>query len=373
MKKLIILLLFFICQNVNAKTIVTPYLKVKEVDNNYIVNDLEKIEKETYYKQEKIERDYKYLKEPSNLYNIKTDEIIYGKYTPYQKTKLKNKNLDEDIKTIYYYQDLKKIDNLIVKNINNILITKIIIRYKDKIIYETNKINKEYHIQLMKKYSPEYLTLEITCFLNQGDLKGNFLIQNNNFIKENIEITEKGFSTINLKLINLLTKLEYDQKVRKTNNIDNKFYIKLIKKEKLYRYREKYYKYYKDDTIISKEVNKDYRITEIINRYYLYRKEIIELYDNIKLNEYLDIDKIIKNTTIPTSKLKFNYQKNCGDTILTISYADADADYADYEITTNVNFNCPKYEKSNTKKGKTKSLNREIFSILFNTFFLRKL
>ena len=61
MKKLLILLLFFSCLNVNAKQVVTPYLKVGEVSSNYLVNSLEKIDVVTFYKQEKIKRDYKYL------------------------------------------------------------------------------------------------------------------------------------------------------------------------------------------------------------------------------------------------------------------------------------------------------------------------
>src|SRR5699024_11984293 len=63
-----------------------------------------------------------------------------------------------------------------------------------------------YNIKLSKKYSPEYLTLDIICFLNQEDIKGSFKIVNSNYINEKITETKKGYSKEKLKLINYLTK-----------------------------------------------------------------------------------------------------------------------------------------------------------------------
>ena len=85
MKILLILLLFFCWNNVSAKTIVTPYLKVGEVNANYQPKDNEKIEKVTYYKQEKIDKEFKYLEECNLEYPLKSNEVTYGEYTNYSK------------------------------------------------------------------------------------------------------------------------------------------------------------------------------------------------------------------------------------------------------------------------------------------------
>lgn len=360
MKILIVLLLFFYYENVSARTITTPYLKVGEVDSIYQVNTNEKIEKVTYYKQEKIDKDYKYLEVPNDEYSIKSDEIIYGEYSFFQKEKLNDDSLDEDIKTIYYYKDLKKIDNLIIKDINNLLITKITLKYKDKTIYEGTTKN----IKLSKKYSPEYLTLDITCFLNQGDIKGSFKIVNSNYINEKIIVIKKGYSKVKLKLINHLTKTLYDDKVLKTSNLEDKFYIKVISKEKLYRYRKKYYKCYKDESITDTLVHDGYKVIDTTYKYYLYRKEKIEVYDDIKFSNYLDLSKVIKESTIPLSKLEFNYSNTCSKTNLTIKYQD-------FKENIDVTFKCPDYSKSTIHKGKTKSFLRNLIAILFKTLFLR--
>lgn len=366
MKLLLILLLFFSCLNVSAKTIVTPYLKVGEVSSNYQVKDNEKIEEVTYYKQEKINKDFKYLESATKEYTIKSNEVKYGEYSNYQKKRLDNKNLDEDIKKVYYYQDLKRIDNLTIKNIDKLLITKITLKYKDNIIYQSSDLKKEYKINLPKKYSPIYLTLDITCFLNQGDMRGSFLIESDNYVNRNIKVINKGFNNLNIKLINCLERTLYDKEIKTTNDIDDKFYINVISKETMYRYRKKYYKYYKDESKIDDKVLAGYKVVSTFNKYYLYRKEIIEVYDNIILNNYLDLDKVIKTSTIPLSKLEFNYDNNCGSTVLSIKYKD-------FKVDIDVIFNCEDYPKSKVKIGKTKSFKRELFAILFKTIFLKKL
>ena len=170
MKILIILLLFFSFEEVSAKTITTPYLSVGSVDSSYQVKDNEKVEKVTYYKQEKIDKSFKYLKDANSEYSIKTNDIKYGEYGDYQEKRKLNKMLDEDSKTIYYYKELKKIDSLVIKDINNLLITNITLRYKDNIIYEGDNHN----INLSKEYSPEYLVLEVTCFFKSRGFERNF-------------------------------------------------------------------------------------------------------------------------------------------------------------------------------------------------------
>ena len=94
MKILLILLLFFWWNNVSAKTVVTPYLKVGEVNASYQAKDNEKIEKVTYYKQEKIDKEFKYLEKCNLEYPLKSNEVTYGEYTNYSKEKLNDKRLD---------------------------------------------------------------------------------------------------------------------------------------------------------------------------------------------------------------------------------------------------------------------------------------
>ncbi len=363
MKVFIILLLLFLSYDkVFAKTITTPYYEVGEVDINYQVKTNERKEKITYYKQEKITKDFKYLEAPNSEYNIKTTEVKYGKYSNFTKEKKDDETLDEDTKTIYYYQELKKIDTLTISDIDNLLITNITIKYQEDIIYEGDSKK----IKLNKEYSPEYLTLEITCFLNQEDLKGSFKIKNKDYINTEITVTDKGYSKVNLKLINCLLKTIYDEKVLKTSNIEDKFYINIIDKVTLYRYRKKYYKCYKEEIITDTKVNLGYRVIETIDKYYLYRKEEIEVYDDIKLSNYLDLSKVIKSSTIPINKLTFEYTNNCSKTTLTIKYKD-------FKETIDINFSCKVYSKSKRRIGKTKSLKREIFSRFFKTIILRKL
>ena len=362
MKIILILLLFFSCDNVLAKTITTPYIQVEEVNSNYQVKSNEQIKKVTYYKQEKINKNYKYLEDANKEYPFKSNEVIYGKYSSFDKVKKNDNSLDEDVKTIYYYNALKKIDSITIKDIKNLLITKITLKYKDTTSYEGSSKN----IKLSKKYSPEYLTLNIICFLNQEDIKGSFRIVNSNYINEKITVTKKGYNKIKLKLINHLVKTLYDEKILKTSNIEDKFYIKIISKEKLYRYRKKYYKCYKNDFLIDTSVHDGYKVVNTINKYYLYRKEIIEVYDDITLSNYLDLSKVIKKSTIPLSKLNFNYFNNCSNTKLTIKYQD-------FKENIDITFDCITYPKSKVNKGKTKSFIKEIFGILFKTLFLRNL
>ena len=100
----------------------------------------------TFYKQEKINRDYKYLEKANDIYTIKTNEVKYGEYSDYQEKRIKDDSLDEERSVIYYYQELKKIDSLKIEKVNNLLITKIILKYKDNIIYKGNDLD----IKLLK-------------------------------------------------------------------------------------------------------------------------------------------------------------------------------------------------------------------------------
>ena len=363
MKRFLILLLFFICIDVNAKSITTPYLKVGEVSFNYKVNSLEKIDVVRFYKQEKIDRDYKYLEKGNDIYTIKTNEIKYGEYGDYQKKRIKDDSFYEDKKIVYYYQELKKVDKLKIENVSNLLIIKIVLKYKDNIIYQGNSLD----IKLSKKYSPEYLEMFVTCFLNQSDIKGEFTVNSGEYINSKFIIKDKGYNEVNIKLINQLKKTMYEDKILTANNLDSKFYVNIVDRKIFYRYRKKYYKYYKDDVILDTKINPSYKVIDVIDKYYLYRKEIIEVFDDIKLSNYLDVSKVIKSSTVSLSKINFIYNNDvCGDSILTLKYKD-------FKVNLDVNFSCVKYSKSKVEKGITKSFERKVLGILFKTLFLRKL
>ena len=356
--QLLILLLFFFFSNltVNAKTYETPYLKVGEVTKDYEVSSIEKIEPITYYEQEKITKDYKYLETATSNYPIKTNDIKYGKYSLYTKTKSTKDNIEIETKLQYHYQELKKLSYLEIENLNNLTITNLKLFYKDELIYAKENINAPLKIILKKAYSPEFLNLELTCFLNQGDKKGSFKISNSNYLKIEKELTTKGFTTMNLKLINNLEKLEYEEEVKITDDLSDKFYIKVLKEEKFYRFRKIYYKYYEDTKITSDKVLEGYQVINTFSKYYLYRKEKIVTYDDIILNDYIDVDKVIKSSTIPLSKLNFTYNESTSSLLIT---------YQDYEIKIPITFNYTK-TKSTVTKGKVKSLKRELFAFLLS-------
>lgn len=337
---MILLLLLFFCPCVSAKTVQTDYLEVKEVDNNYVLKEDEKIKVVPYYKQVKNNPSFKYMIKDLDGYNCDYNDMEYGKYSKFQKYKLDSSFLDEEEKVVYFYKDLKKIKMFSIKNINNLMITNITLKYKNKVIYSTDEIKNTYQIILDRTYSLLDLTLDITCFLNQENDEGSFLIYNDNYINSKYVVKNKGFNYLNIKLINSMERWKFDKSINKTTNIDDKFYIKLIKKEKYYRYRPIYYKCYKDEITVSNRVLEGYRVVDSYNKYYLYRKERIEFYDDIILKDYLDLDKVIISSTIPLSKLHFEYINNCSDTYLYVSYRD-------YEIKIKVKFECSNYNKKN--------------------------
>ena len=147
------------------------------------------------------------------------------------------------------------------------------------------------------------------------------LIENNDvYLKGKIKIKEKGVVTKKIRLINYLTKLKMNKKVKVTTNYNDLPYYRLLKKEKLYRYRRKLYKYKKNDTLLtSNRVLDGYKVDRVekINR--IYRKEVFTFYDDIKL-DYLDWDKILVSSTIPLKELKLYKSKECGKMKLKLVY-----------------------------------------------------
>ncbi|HIS38344.1 MAG TPA: hypothetical protein IAB45_02415 [Candidatus Onthousia faecavium] len=365
MKKLSLLLLLFLYLNLDisichAKTYETPYLLVEKVDQDYKVGQNEKIKTVTYYVQEKINKDYKYLEEPTSEYPLITKEKKYSNYL-YSLTKPTLNNIELEEEYLYSYQEIKKINKLNLTICNNLLITSIKIYYKDKLIYESNK-NKD-TIKLDDYYSPEYLVIDLTFFLNQGDSKGTFTLSNSDYIKIKDTIKDKGFSTKKFKVINYIANYKYDNFVKFTTDIRDKFYLKILTKTKIYKYRKVYYKCNEDTRITSQELLDSYKVIDTYHEYYLYRKEKIETFDHITVIDYLDLSKVIKTSTIPLSKLKFNYEPN--GTTLVIAYQD-------YKINLPLTF---KYtnKKSTITKGKVKNLSKGFIAFIIKTIFLRNL
>ena len=365
MKKLSLLLLLFLCLSLdinicNAKTYETPYLLVGEVDKDYKLAQNEKIKTVTYYIQEKINKDYKYLEASTTKYPLITKEKKYSNYF-YSLTKPTISNIDLEEEYLYSYQELKKINSLNLSNYDNLLVTSLKIYNKDKLIYKSNEIKDT--IKLDDYYSPEYLVIDLTFFLNQGDSKGTFTLSNSDYIKIKDTIKDKGFSTKRFKVINYIANYKYDNSIKYTTDISDKFYLKVLTKTKIYKYRKVYYKCYEDTRITSKELLDSYEIIDTYHKYYLYRKEKIETFDHIQVTDYLDLSKVIKMSTIPLGKLKFNYQTNGNNLLIT---------YQDYKINISLTFNYT-YEKSNVTKGKVKSLPKGILAFIIKTIFVRNL
>ena len=161
--------------------------------------------------------------------------------------------------------------------------------------------------------SPDYLKEEITYY--------HYLeLEKINYLKGKIKLKEKGVVTKKIRLINYLTRLKMSKKVKVTTDYNDLPYYRLLRKEKLYRYRRKLYKYKKNDTLLtSNRVLDGYKVDKVekINR--IYRKEVFTFYDNIKL-DYLDWDKILVSSTIHLKELKLYKSKECGKMKLKLVY-----------------------------------------------------
>ncbi len=233
-------------------------------------------------------------------------------------------------KIIYYYQKLQKVKEFTIDG-EDIKISNIKFLDDNKVIYDSSLGVKK--IVLDKFYDPSNLKLVITCFLLQSSKKGIIKIKSQNYIKKDLVITSKGYNTLEIKGMDLLVDLLYDEKIYKGFNLDDS-YVKIVRQEKRVYYQSKFYKCFKKKRMVSKDILKGYKVVDTFFKYFLYRKERIVLYDKIVLNDYFDLDKVIKESSVPLSRLHFKYV-NCRNQIVTLKYKD-------YEVKFPVVFRCQK-------------------------------
>ena len=330
---LLVLFLFLCSENVNAKVLSIPDQLVKEVNKNYIIQDNEYVLTKKIYYQEEINpsiSDSYYLEEsvPKD-YPIKTQYFLKGKWSSWSTKKLEDlTDLEEETKTVVFYQDLKKVNKIILKDFGNVGLLSLSIAGNTKIYSSLKEVyypNKEIIIELDDDYYPWELELELTTFVLQENTNASFTITSDipGYINRKISLNTHGLTKNKIKILECLEKMLLDERILTTTDYVDLPYRKFIKEEKLYRYREVRYKYQKEAKKTSGEqIEKGYKVVDEEIKYYLYREEQIEVYDDIKLNDYVDLDKIVKRSTIPLKEIKISSSNQCGDTLLTISVRD---------------------------------------------------
>lgn len=303
----------FLClfiTNVYAETVETPYLlsdastdKTREIMK----------EDDLYYLRKEGEISSNYYSSKPNDYNIKTDMFIYGKYSDYTTKEINSSDYLKEMITYYHYLELEKINYLKVLISDNITILDIKLN-NDKL--ESN--NNTYYF---KKCKIEDSSLEIKLMILENSSNNYLLIENDDvYLKGKIKIKEKGIVTKKIELINYLTRLKMSNKEKVTTSYNDLPYYRLLKKEKLYRYRRKLYKYKKNDTLLtSNRVLDGYKLDRVEKINKIYRKEVFTFYDDIKL-DYLDWDKILVSSTVPLGELKLYKSKECGKMNLKLVY-----------------------------------------------------
>ncbi len=330
---LLVLFLFLFSEDVNAKVLSIPDQLVKEVDKNYIIQDNEYILTKKIYYQEEINpsiSDSYYVEEsvPED-YPIKTQYLLKGNWSSWSTEKLEDlTDLEEETKTVVFYQDLKKVNKIILKDFCYVGLLSLSIAGNTKIYSSLKEVyypNKEIVIELDDDYYPWELELELTTFVLQENTNASFTITSDipGYINRKISLNTHGLTKNKIKILECLEKMLLDERVLTTTDYVDLPYRKFIKEEKLYRYREVRYKYQKEAKKISGEqIEKGYKVVGEEIKYYLYREEQIEVYDDIKLNDYVDLDKIVKRSTIPLKEIKISSSNQCGDILLTISVRD---------------------------------------------------
>ena len=303
----------FLClfiTNVYAETVETPYLVADTSTDK--TREIMK-EEDLYYLRKEGETSNNYYSSKPDDYDTKTDMFIYGKYSKYTTKEINSPDYLKEELTYYHYLELEKINYLKVLTSSNITILDI--KLNNNIIKSNN--NTYY----FNKSKIEDSILEIKLMVLENSNDNYLLIENNDvYLKGKIKIKEKGVVTKKIRLINYLTRLKMNKKVKVTTNYNDLPYYRLLKKEKLYRYRRKLYKYKKNDTLLtSNRVLDGYKVDKVekINR--IYRKELFTFYDDIKL-DYLDWDKILVSSTIPLKELKLYKSKECGKMKLKLVY-----------------------------------------------------
>lgn len=365
---LLLVLFFFLCPlTVNAETIETPYLFVKEVDASYQVGESEQLHRESNYllEEEKSETTQAFYKKGTHLkdYPLLTEEFCYTDFSPWQEKRKEDPTLEEQQKTVFTYQPLKKVRRLYLEKIEKLTLLEIRITSHDQLLYqEQPKIGEAITIDLKKDYDVATLKITLKCYLLQEDTKGHVTIttDDKSYLHETVTVTRKGISIVEKKLINCLQKLVFAKTMETTtSNIEEDPYLKIIQKKTWYRYREKKYRYQKEKKI-KESNNKEeagFRFIGIKNHYYLYRKEQITLKEGIVLKDYVDLDKIIVSTSFPLKDLLIKSRFYGNKAILTFSYKD-------FSIEKTVVNQPNQYEKSRVSTYYEPSLSRILLSHL---------
>ena len=367
----ILLLLFFLQPlEILAETVETPYYKVA----TSIDQTREKIMYQKRYLLEeaesKITDGYYLFTEAPEDYPIKTSQFIKTNWSPYQLEYFDLPDYEWETRTIVFYQLLKKIPTLYLKDIKNLFILDI--RVNDKTVFSKPRFTLSFKKKVVFSVfnqRPDNVAIEIDCYLMQDDKNGKFVLtdESRKYIYNEFEVVKKGISTIKIKLIDCLKRMEVDEKVYCDLDYQVPFYTKILKTEKQYRYRQLKYRYQKKkQRIWSFEKKRGYHVLKEEEYPQILRKEKIVFYDEINLNNYLDLDKIVKSATFPLKYLKISKEGDCGIVKLHFKYKDFT-----YEKT--ANFNCISYKESMTKKYyKTSKLKKLTFLFSFFSYFANK-
>lgn len=307
---MIYLFLCLFITNVYAETVETPYLpsdtstdKTREIIK----------EDDLYYLRKEGEISSNYYSSKPDDYDTKTDMFIYDKYSKYTTKKINSPDYLKEEITYYHYLELEKINYLKILTSDNITILDIKLN--------NNKLGSNNNYYYFKKCRIEDSSLEIKLMVLENSSNNYLIIENDDvYLKGKIKIKEKGIVTKKIKLINYLTRLKMSKKEKVTTSYNDLPYYKLLRKEKLYRYRRKLYKYKNNDTLLtSNRILEGYKLDRVEKINKIYRKEVFIFYDNIKL-DYLDWDRILVSSTVPLGELKLYKSKECGKMELKLVY-----------------------------------------------------
>ncbi len=365
---LFLLLVFLTPVSVQAEVIETPYLLVGEVDASYQVSFNERLDKKTFYLLEEdqvLTKDYYFEGTAPKEYPLQSKEFIMTSWT---KWGAKKKGYEEkEIRTIYRYQKLEKIRFLVLKDVINIGLVAMTVSKKQQKLTEFLLPTIPYYpsaknslmIDLGDFYEVEDLVFSVTTFLLQEDVSGSFVLEDEKgqFLHQKVTVTDQGMMEQSIKLINCLQKLQFSSQLFVSYEEDFSPYLKFVEKQKQYRYRRRKYRYQKIPQKYMSEVAKreGFHVLKTIEKYHLYRKEQLELYDEVIFKDYIDLDVLVKNSSFPLSKLQVDYQPFCGRGVIRLSYRD-------FSYLKEVEMNCMSFPKSYVTKGDTFSFFRLFFS-----------
>lgn len=374
---IILSILFFLCPLcVGAEIVETPYMYVGSVDKNYIVTENEKIQLKQEYVWQEVNpamTDQYYMEgmQPINYPN-QTQEFIYTKWSNWQTEKIDG--LEEEQKITYTYQELQKIDQIVLDDIQNLLIlsVKVIDRTTEQVIATWfNTYNSFYEnilLNLEKYYSLQQLQLEITTFLIQEKINGQYVIADSSkkYVKEVVHVEEKGISNQSYLLINCMKRLQWDKNIIQSQELTDPIYVHVLDIQVEYRYRLKLYRYQKNPQIIVQEgsYKEGYQLINKQTKYELYRKETIELYDSITLTDYIDLSNIIKESTIPLKDIQIVIEHVCQDSMMKLSYQD-------FQYKKPIQMICQTIPSSKTVEGRVFSW-KKFFLHLFVNLVIKK-